>query len=224
MLKKRYVILILIPLILSLAACASSTSAGTSSNAATTPQPGQGFDMSRQPVEQKLALGTLSLEGTDKAITAEQAKQLLPLWKAVKSMGNSSITSTEEVSALYKQIKETMAADQVQVITALNLSQTDLQALMKKYSVQAPQGGRPPQNSTRTAGSQSSGMGGPGGGSGGPPLGDMGGIPGAGQSNSSGSTSAPRPAAPPPGGGIRNGMNYMFLDSLIKLLQQRAGA
>ena len=37
------------------------------------------------PVEYKLLVGTLKLEGTDQSLTTDQAKVLLPLWQQVQS-------------------------------------------------------------------------------------------------------------------------------------------
>ena len=109
MLKKRVTVLAMLSLIFILAACASlklpeaaNSSTGSSALGSDgTAQPGQNqgprqFDMQNMPVEQKLAIGTLKLEGTDLAVTADQAKTLLPLWKAVKTMSTDSNTSAEE--------------------------------------------------------------------------------------------------------------------------------
>jgi hypothetical protein len=107
-----------------------------------------------------LAVGTLALEESSLNITQEQATQLLPLWKAVKSLGSDSLASTAEINALYDQIEETMSSDQVQAIQ--QMSQADLTAAMQKYQIaggagQAPQGqapqGNPPAASADTASS-----------------------------------------------------------------------
>ncbi len=245
MLKKNRLVFLLLPLILILAACSSaqqpattaSSGASASSGSGTTAQQnqapqsqGQPPSMANQPVEQKLALGTLKLEGTGSAITAAQAKTLLPLWKAVKSLSSSSNTSAAEMSAVYKQIQDAMTAEQVQAIKDLNLSQTDLQTLMQQYGVQMPQ----MPNGTPVARSQSgsSSSGGTGGGqvgdpgAGGPPM--DGGMPpdgggfGGGQPNAQGTPRAQ--GTPGAGRGFRGGMNTMFIDPLIKILEQRAGA
>ena len=59
-------------------------------------------DFSAQPVENKLAVGILKLEGTNNAVTAEEAQKLLPLWKAVRGLANDTKTTTEEMTGLYK--------------------------------------------------------------------------------------------------------------------------
>ncbi len=248
MLPKTRTILLLLPLVLILAACAGlklpGTSSGASSGSGATPQPGQNQpgqppNMTNQPIEQKLALGTLRLEGTENAVDTEQAKTLLPLWKAVKTLSSDSNTSAQEMDALYKQIQAAMTAGQVQAIKDMNLSQTDMQALMQKYGIQAPPVGnrnpngtpaaRTPSGGNSSGGSQNGGRdaGGPGGGFppdmggfGGPPP-DAGGFGGA-QPNAQGT---PRARGTPGQGGrtFRGGMNMMFVDPLIKVLQERAG-
>ncbi len=238
-----------LPLILILSACASLKLPGISASSSPSGQqgqnqpgqnqPGQPLNMANMPVEQKLAMGTLKLEGSDKAVTAEQAKTLLPLWKAVKTLNSSSNTSSQETDALYKQIEESMTADQVQAIKDMQLTPQDTQALMTKYNIQAsqPQGNFPtlsPQMQSTMQARRSSRNGGNGGAQGGgpggfPPGGDMGGIPpdaggfpgGGPQMNAQGTPAAQ--GTPRANRGFRGGMNTMFIDPLIKVLQERAG-
>lgn len=80
------------------------------------------------PVRNQLILGTLELDGTPNAITAEQAQTLLPLWQALLGMQKSSAASQAEVSALLEQIESSMTSEQLEAIKALQLTQTDLQA------------------------------------------------------------------------------------------------
>lgn len=178
-----------------------------------------------QSFEEKLAVGTLKLEGTDQAVTAEQASTLLPLWKAVKSLSSSDTISQDEITALYDQIKEVMTDGQVQAIENLNLTQEDMTALMESLGIQAPQGNpaNMDDNSRATRQAQmpapSDGgqppEGGVGGGPGGNPMGDM---PGGGQPDMQGT--------PPAGMGGRRpgGINTLFVDPLIQLLEERASS
>jgi hypothetical protein len=233
--KKIMSILVVLPLVLVLAACASIQLPWAQSTS-TQNQTNPAANIADQPVENKLALGTLNLEGTDKAVTATQAKTLLPLWKAVKSLSSSDNTSAAEMTAIYQQIQEAMTAGQIQVIQGLNLSPTEMQALMEKYGVQLPQGGPGNQSGSTAAtpganrsSNNSAGGGGefPGGGpggAGGPPP--DGGGPGfdAGGTSSGASTTQRTPVAGQTGGGFRGGLNNMLVDPLIKLLEQRATA
>ena len=56
----------------------------------------------------QLALGTLKLEGTANAITAEQAKALLPLWQAVVALSGTTTTAEAELTAVQNQIAEAL--------------------------------------------------------------------------------------------------------------------
>jgi hypothetical protein len=246
---------IIIPLLLILsmamsAACASLKLPGTSANAVQNVQTPGAFDPRKMPLEMKLAVGTLKLEKTDLAVTPAQAKDLLPLWKAVKSLSASDTATQEEVDGLYSQIKETMTQGQVQAIEKMELTQEDFSALMKELGIQLPQGGpggpggdmqnlSQSERATRVAqmraqnqnGNQGGQQGGggfaPGGGGGFPPGGDagFGGPPGEGGAPGQGGSTTTRQT---PGAGQRAGrrglgMNTIFVDSLIKMLETRAG-
>ena len=45
------------------------------------------------PVSTQLIIGSLQLDDTDKAISEAQADELLPLWQAYQSLGNSETTA-----------------------------------------------------------------------------------------------------------------------------------
>ncbi len=192
---------------------------------------GANFNPSQMSLEQKLAIGTLKLEGTDLAVTAKEANDLLPLWKAVKSLSASDTTAPAEIQALYKQIEGVMTSEQTQAIQKMTWTQDDMQALMTQYGVQFGQGQSSKtltadQQATRTAlqmssRSRNSGGGAGGGPGGGPPAGGVfpGGPGGFGDQGMS-TTGTPQPGQANRSGGM--GMNSMFVDPLIKLLQTRA--
>jgi hypothetical protein len=221
--------------------------AGCQSMAGSTSQPAAA---QTSAVQAKLAAGTLMLEGTGQAVTAEQAADLLPLWKAVKSLSKSSTTSAVEMQALYDQITETMTADQVQAIKGMSLSQDDMASLMSKYGSQrAPStastgstgssSGRSSSagsssSSGSTSSSSSSGQpGGPGGDMGGgmPPDGggmmgggsDLGALTG-GQPSAQTTQTSTQNAAKNARTSAQANSNLMFVDTLITLLQQRVDA
>jgi len=244
MTKKVLYLLALLPVVLVMAGCSNiKLPAIFSKNNQS--QQNQGteslMDLSKQPVENKLAIGILSLEGTDKAVTAEEAKNLLPLWKAVKSLSSSTSTSDSEITALYKQIEETLTAEQVQAIKDLNLSQDQMRTLLQKYGGFPAGGGQDGANPSdmtdeqratlqalrRSNNNGSSGGDRPGGnGDGGFPPGGgefPGGqrdFPGAGQPNAQQGPPSPNQANRP---SRAAGLNVMLADPLIKLLQERAG-
>ena len=158
----------------------------------------------------KLAVGTLKLEGTDLAVTADEAKQLLPLWQQVKTLSADSSTTTDQIQAVYDQISSAMTPDQVQTIEAMTINQADLHALMTSLGIQITPG----------AGLNPGTQGTPNALQGTPPSGGRGpqGTPGAqGTFTPRGTPGAGVPA------GMNGGMNNVFIDALINLLQQRGG-
>jgi hypothetical protein len=228
-----------------LAACSVVKAGTTTQNTSGTgANPGGQFsDPAAMAVEQKLAIGTLKIEGTDQAVTAAQAKELLPLWQALKSLAASNNTATDEINALYAQIEETMTPAQIQAIQALTWTQEDLAAIREKYGVQGFGGdaaGRPTvsadQRATRQAQFQASGgtngggdrgggpAGGfPAGGGGAPP--DGGGFPQDGGGFQGRANGTPQAARTPSAAQINRqamGFNSLFADAVIKLLEERA--
>ena len=251
MYKRISYLFIVVVVTLVLSACSSIQLPGASATPeaaqANQPgQPGQSPDFGNMPVSGKLALGTLMLEDTANAVTAEQAAELLPLWKAVKSLSASENASIEEINALYEQIEETMTAEQVKAIQDMSMKPEDTQALMEKYGIKMQQ--MPTMDANRLAtrqaqsGSGRSGQNGQGDQGGGFPGGEMprGGVPGGGMPSGGvpggdmpGGWQMPdaqnaqgTPHARPGGlGGMRGGgMNTMFVEPLITLLTERAGA
>ena len=77
-------------------------------------------------VPTQLALGTMKLEETDDAVTAEQATSLLPLWRSLQS---GAITNNSERNAVFKQIEKTMSETQLAAIRSMRLTQADLAGL-----------------------------------------------------------------------------------------------
>ena len=78
-------------------------------------------------VRNQLAMGTIELNQTDLAISAEQAQTLVPLWQALRSTQQSGGTAQAEVSALLTQIEAAMTPEQLQAIANMKLLQTDMQ-------------------------------------------------------------------------------------------------
>ncbi len=232
MLKNKLYLLVALPLVIVLGACAGIAIPGlTKSTQASQSAGGANFDLTQMPLEQKLAIGTLKLEGTPQAVNATQASALLPLWQAVKSLSANSNTAPAEITAVYTQIEGVMTTDQTQAIQKMTWTQPDMQALMTQYGVQIGNGqggqtltadqrakhGRPSSNpAARIAeGAVSVGRAASRGGGGGF---------GGGQGGTSGPSTTQRTPQPGQGGGRGGmGMNSLFIDPLIKLLQTRAG-
>lgn len=221
-----------IMVILSIAAimmAGCSSSAKATQAAAVSPadlgnaQASQGQPAGKNPTlstEEKLAAGTLKLEGTDLAVTADQAKQLLPLWQQIQTLSGDQNTTSDQLQKVYDQIKGAMTSDQLAAIEKLTMD--DIQSEMSSLGIQVPTGmpgdgkqGNPPQQSGTPMAPQGKSNGNP------PAAPDApDGTPGA-QPQFQGTPDAGQ-------GGGRNGggmgmMGSAFIDPLITLLQQRAG-
>ena len=220
--RKIITLILYATLALALAACGAAaasnstsatgdqTAAGTP-NAAGTPVPNTSL-----PVLTRLLIGTFKLEDTELAVTPDQAKTLLPLWQAVRSLGSSSTTAAAEMTALEKQIQETLTTAQMDQINAMQLTRADLQTLAGELGITFGNGNR--ANATGTPGAQTF----PGGGF------PDGGFPGGG---------APPDGGAPPGGSLTTeqqatlearrasqpnvGVPTQFLDALIQLLEAK---
>jgi hypothetical protein len=224
MAKKNLFLLCAIILIFNLTACSAIQLPWASASTSST-QTSSLANFSGQPVKNKLAVGMLQLEGSDLAITPAQAKELLPLWKAVKSLSKDSNTTSDEMAALYVQIEGVLTANQVKAIENLDMSTGDLTALVQKYESQTSVSSSSP--STTTSQSAQSAQGGPVGGPGGDiqgitmqDPGGLGGIVGGAPSATQSSTSktSPSGASSPLN---QASLNLLLADPVISLLNTR---
>ncbi len=174
----------------------------------------------------QVAIGTIKLDGTENAVTAEQAKELLPLWETLQVLYSSDTAATQEIDALVQQIQDTMTAEQTQAITALSLSRQDMMSVMQEQGM-AMGGG---QSGNAQSGNTSTGNGernfGGGGGFQGPPP--DGGFPGGGgnfqgqgsrtqSSNSTNNTTRPTVVDP-------NRIPTPLVNAVIEYLKKKAGS
>jgi len=127
--KTSPIVILLLVIALILSGCSGGTAAATDATQAAT---GNGTALS---LTDKLAPGILKLEGTDLAVTAEQAAELLPLWKAVKSLGASDTATQLEIDAVYQQIQDALTAEQLAAIEALDLSGENMRTLMSELGI-----------------------------------------------------------------------------------------
>jgi hypothetical protein len=189
-------------------------------------------DPATLPVQMKLGMGTLRLDGTNLAVTPEQAKTLLPLWRALKTLSTDTNTSADEVKALNQQIEDSMTKEQVQAIQKMTWTRDDLRKMMQQYGVSAGNGGQQQAGARQTTpgassqGTQTGGGGGGGfpGGPGGPPGGGgfIGGGTGGGGGTNASTNRTGSNRTPVPGQAARReagGMNLLFADPVIKLLE-----
>jgi hypothetical protein len=259
--KMMKLIAVLVGMAMLISACGSgSNSAAATQTASAQTTTGMNADT---PLSARLAIGTLELEDTELAVTAEQAKTLLPLWKAVRSMSSSDTATQAEIQAIYDQIQEAMTAEQIAAIEAVNMTPEEMTALMTKLGIEPGQFGggnmanlTEDQRATQIAQFQAQGgvipggadgptfnfsggerpSGGSGGnsgssftrpGGGGGAVGGGGGMPSGGMVFS-GDVPADGVMEITPGAGVtrrfNGGMNQMFIEPLIKLLEERSAS
>ena len=215
--------LLLTLLTLTLTACGASAS----SEAATTSQTGANGQTLSGP--SMLAIGTLKLKDTDQALTAKQAADLLPLWQVYQTLSTSDNAAQEEISALVKQIEDTMTADQMKAITDMNLTPQDMFAVMQEMGITMNRpGGTSGNSNSNDFGNFMPGAGGPPPdmGAGGPPGGFAQGS-GGGQGLSQDQIATAQAARGTNGGGPGSGPNFVspaLLEALIQYLQEVAGS
>jgi hypothetical protein len=203
--KKTAIISIFLALAVVLSACGSSTAATSTTSQS------QQITPSSLTLQNKLGLGILKLEGTSLAVTAGQANTLLPLWKAVKSLSSSNLTSAAEMTALYQQIEDSLTSDQVQSIKKLSLTQSELNNLIQQNTVTSTSSS---SSSSSSAQSQDGGPGMDGGMPGG--SSDIAAITGQTSSTTVQKTSTVKTAA-----NSVNQLNVVFANSVVTLLQKR---
>ena len=141
MIKKAIIPTILLILVLALSACSISIPSFSTASTQTA------------AVQSNLGIGILKLEDMNLSITTDQAEEMLPLWMAVKSLGNDSTTAAEEMSALYRQIQETLTTEQVAAIEDVSITSTETTSLAQQYAKSSTAAG-----TTTTATTQSTGQ------------------------------------------------------------------
>lgn len=229
--KKHILLFVIFLLVISLSACGAASNE-TQSGSSPIGGPSDGT----LPEVTQIVIGTFKLEGTEQAVTAEQAADLLPLWQVYQSLSTSDAAAQEEIDALIAQIQETMTDGQMQAIADMELDQEDVFALMQEQGISM--GGQGGQNITpeQIATAQASQGAGGGGGfapsdGGGPPGGFPGGggggdFPGGGQGGQSLNPDqiATAQAARGTRGGGFNRVAPPLLNALIQFLEEKAGS
>jgi len=123
---KKILITTLTLLMLTLVAC------GSASNG---PQADSAQANGSLPQATQLIIGTFKLEGTENAITSEQAADLVTLWQVYQSLNESEVSSQEESDALIDQIKDTMTPEQMQAIKDMELTQEAVFIIMQEQGI-----------------------------------------------------------------------------------------
>ncbi len=131
--KKATFTFTVLTLLLALVACGGTSNTTSNSTGGT----GSTADNSTASLslEMQLLIGTIKLEETDLAVSADQASQLLPLWQAYKELISSDTAAQAEIDAVVSQIQNTMTQQQIQAITDMSLTRQDEFALMQELGL-----------------------------------------------------------------------------------------
>jgi hypothetical protein len=217
--KATYITIVILTLLMT--ACGASRSASPAS------APQGGPNAGELPATTQLIVGTLKLEGTAQAVTAEQAAELLPLWQTMQVLSDSDTAADQEKEALVIQIQETMTAEQMQAITDMKLTGADLFAVMQERGGMAMDNGSNNESSNSGNSSRNNSGGGFGPGAGGPPGGMMppderggpgGGFGGGGQTMTEDQIATAQAARQ----ANENTIPPMLINAVIEYLQEKA--
>jgi len=96
----------------------------------------------KMPVSLQLMLGTVLLDETDHPVGAEQAAELLPYWKVLRSLSDSDSAAQAEVDAVIKSIQGAMTSDQMSAIEGMELTPADSAAVMETLGIEQNFGAR----------------------------------------------------------------------------------
>ena len=168
--------------------------------------------------EAQLAIGTLLLDDTEFAISAEQADTLLPLWQAHQSLSTSGTAADIELEAIINQIEGEMSTDQIAAIQAMSLSQESIQELLQNGTIRF--GGFGGENA---AGEGGQGRGFGGGQFGGGPAGGGGGQGGGVQGLDPATIQTRQAERAADGGGAGAGISRLTTGAVIRLLETKTG-
>jgi hypothetical protein len=227
--RKLFLLTTLITLLFVLTACG-----GPSADGATNSTSANGFRSSSAAIgplnaEEKLALGTIKLDGTKQAVDPKMAASLVPLWQLLFQLNSTSSSAPQEVTAVVDQIKTTMTPDQVSTINNMPLTQADIFTVFQQDAQQngtggaASGGGTGPSNFPGGNGRNRGGGGGGGfvfAGGGGPGGGGFGG----GFRNNAGSSTTPQDSAQTAAQAAQarqNAISNLLINQVIRLLETK---
>ncbi len=140
--KQIFLLLVTVVLTLSLVGCGQSTASGTTTADTTTTDSSQaaaggagdmysGLELDDVTT---LAVGTIGLDGTENAVTSEQASTLITLWQAYQSMAYDDTTAQTELDALLSAISSAMTDAQLDAIDSMDMSSDNIETILSSVS------------------------------------------------------------------------------------------
>ena len=208
---------------------AESSSNDASSGAEFSRRIGEDFQ-NALPISAQLGFGTLLLEDGEYSVDPAQSADLLPLWKAARSLSESETVAEAEMEAVFNQIQDAMTSEQITAIADLQLTGEEIAQLMEELGLSfgfcdgARFGNLTPEQQATAQAVRESGEGFPGGGfpGGGNPGGQGQGGQGFGGGNLTPEQQATMEARRAERGNFNARFALFFVDPLIELLEERA--
>jgi hypothetical protein len=117
------------------------------------------------PVSSQLVIGTFMLEGTEDAVTVEQAGELLPNWQMLQALQSSGTAAEAELDAVLNQIQGAMTDEQLTTIKEMQLTLDSMMELVQEQGLRMGAAAGSGRSGTvqPPAGVDMGGAGGPGG-------------------------------------------------------------
>ena len=171
-------------------------------------------------VETQLALGIMKLDETEYPVEGEEAAELLPLWKAIRSLNESETAAEEEIDAVFNQIMDTLSNNQIRAIAQMRLTYREMRTIAEEKGINIGKGGGKSGNMTPEQQATAQAMRESGKSPGGMMQGKLSGVPG---------KKFPEGAPVLPSGevearlkGAKSGVNPYILDAVIAFLEEKA--
>jgi hypothetical protein len=129
--RKTVVLEILLVLLLALSGCGSDSKTNDTAASAGTVTLSEDY-ADALPVSLQLTIGTLMLEGSENAVTTEQAQELLPVWQMYQSLESSGTAAQVEIDTVLKQLQEAMSTAQLAAIKEMKLTPDSMTELAQQ--------------------------------------------------------------------------------------------
>jgi hypothetical protein len=130
MIRKLIVLGILLGALVGLAGCGAKSGSATADSSGAVKLSEDYADA--LPVSAQLAVGTLMLEGTQNAVTTEQAQELLPVWQMYQSLESSGTAAQVEIDTVLKQLQGAMSTAQLTAIQEMKLTPDSMMELAQQ--------------------------------------------------------------------------------------------
>jgi len=198
---KNKIVTIVILMALTLAACSTTSTANLSATS---------ISARSFAGQAELIVAIFRLEGTDQAVTVQQASELLPLWEVMKVLADSDTSAQVEMDATVSEIKERLTPAQLRAIANMKLTEQDISAFEQGLNATV-------QSSSESSSSTKSRSELDGPDSGGPGGDSLGGILAGGSQSLTSSTQSAQAS-----GGTSSQVLTELINALIKVLEKRA--